>query len=99
MRGRGIHGKPRRTHLAAVTNGRLTRASMNPRRVTHAAIVQNLVAARGAALETVGDIESENRRELFHRKRIFPAYAGDIGHQTASSRRDAKARHLSDDFD
>ncbi len=71
---------------------------MNARGVTHAAVMKDFVASRGAALESVFNIERQDRRKLFHRKRIIAAHPGDVRQQTASSRRHADAGHVRDHF-
>ena len=66
---------------------------MNAGRVAHASVVQNFIATRGAAFQSVFDIERKNRRKLFHRQREVATNSADLGHQTTRARWHADARH------
>src|SRR5207248_10692127 len=99
MRRRRIDGDARRRHLGSVSNSCFTRARVNARSVTHAAIMQDFVTAGRAALEPIFDIESEDWRELFHRQGKVTSYSADIDHQASRSRRRGDAGNLCDDLD
>ena len=98
MRRRRVHGYARCRHLTTVTNRRFARARVNAGRVSHAAVMQNFVAARGAAFDSILNIEGEDRRELFHRKRKVAAHAADIGNQAARPRGRADSCQFCDCF-
>src|SRR5215831_15207191 len=95
---RCIYSDARCGHLSAIANRGLARARVDTSRVSHAAVMQYLVAARSPALNTVFDIERQNRRQLLHRQREVAPYSADIGDQTARARGHADSRQAGDFF-
>src|SRR5262252_6788398 len=63
-------------------------------RVTHAAIVQYLIAAPAPLFNPIDNIISKDRRELLNRKREVAANASYFGHQAACVGRHSDAGHL-----
>jgi hypothetical protein len=61
--------------------------------MAHATVMKDFVAARGAPLDSVFHIESENRRQLFHRQREVASDSANISDNAARSRRHADAGH------
>ena len=99
MRRRRVDGYARRRHLSAIVHSRLARTRVNTRRVAHPTVMQNFVAARRAALDSVFDVERENGRKLLHRQRKITTDAAHVGHDATRSRRHAQPCHVRDHLD
>src|SRR5262245_23800479 len=80
MRRGRVYRNSRRRHFSAITDRGFARACMYAGGMAHAAVMQHLVTAGGAALEAIFHVESQNRRELLHRQRKIAAHSAHISH-------------------
>src|SRR5205823_10311843 len=98
MRRRRIDDDARGWHLASISNSRFARTCVHACGVSHAAVAQDFKAPRRTALDSLFDVESQNRRELLHRERMLAPYASDIRQQTARAWWNVQASQLRNYF-